>query len=48
MELVNAGHVSPYVARGSDVTVIELPVDLPFGLFARHDLSWHRSLAAAR
>jgi len=34
MELVNAGHVLPYLARGSDVTVIELPVDLPFGLFA--------------
>jgi len=34
MELVNAGHVSPYLARGSDVTIVELPVDLPFGLFA--------------
>jgi len=34
MELVNAGHVAPYLARGPDVTVIELPADLPFGLFA--------------
>jgi serine phosphatase RsbU (regulator of sigma subunit) len=32
--LVNAGHVSPYLARGSDFTVVELPVDLPLGLFA--------------
>jgi serine phosphatase RsbU (regulator of sigma subunit) len=39
MELVNAGHVSPYLARGSDVTVIELPVDLPFGPFA--DATYH-------
>ena len=34
MALVNAGHVSPYLARGDAVTVIELPVDLPLGLFA--------------
>ena len=34
MELVNAGHVSPYLGRGDAVTVIELPVDLPLGLFA--------------
>src|SRR6476469_5543269 len=34
MALVNAGHVSPYLARGSDVTVVELPVDFPLGLFA--------------
>lgn len=39
MELVNAGHVSPYLARGSEVTVIELPVDLPFGVFA--DTTYH-------
>jgi serine phosphatase RsbU (regulator of sigma subunit) len=32
--LVNAGHVAPYLARGSDVSVVELPVDLPLGLFA--------------
>jgi serine phosphatase RsbU (regulator of sigma subunit) len=34
MELVNAGHAAPYLARGSDVTLIGLPVDLPLGLFA--------------
>lgn len=39
MMLVNAGHVSPYLARGSDVTAVELPVDLPFGLFA--DTTFH-------
>jgi serine phosphatase RsbU (regulator of sigma subunit) len=33
MTLVNAGHVAPYLARGSDVTAVELPVDLPLGLF---------------
>ena len=33
MELVNAGHVSPYLAHGSDVTAVELPADLPLGLF---------------
>jgi serine phosphatase RsbU (regulator of sigma subunit) len=33
IELVNAGHVAPYLARGSDVTPIDLPVDVPFGLF---------------
>lgn len=33
IELVNAGHVAPYVARGLDVTPIELPVDVPLGLF---------------
>ena len=33
MALVNAGHVSPYLARGADVTAVELPVDLPLGLF---------------
>jgi serine phosphatase RsbU (regulator of sigma subunit) len=33
MGLVNAAHVAPYLARGSDVTVLDLPVDLPLGLF---------------
>ena len=32
-ELVNAGHVAPYLARGPEVTALDLPVDLPFGLF---------------
>jgi serine phosphatase RsbU (regulator of sigma subunit) len=34
MDLVNAGHVAPYLARGSQVTAIDLPADLPLGLFA--------------
>jgi serine phosphatase RsbU (regulator of sigma subunit) len=33
MELVNAGHVAPYLARASQVTGIDLPADLPLGLF---------------
>ena len=33
MALVNAAHVAPYLARGSEVTVLDLPVDLPLGLF---------------
>ncbi len=34
IELVNAGHVAPYLARGGSVVEIELPVDLPLGLLA--------------
>jgi serine phosphatase RsbU (regulator of sigma subunit) len=37
MQLVNAGHVPPYLARGSEVIGIDLPVDLPLGLFAEAD-----------
>ena len=33
LEMVNAGHVAPYLARGADVVSLELPVDLPLGLF---------------
>lgn len=33
MELVNAAHVAPYLVRGPDVTPVDLPVDLPMGLF---------------
>jgi len=33
LTLVNAGHVAPYLARAGAVTSIELPADLPFGLF---------------
>jgi serine phosphatase RsbU (regulator of sigma subunit) len=33
LELINAGHVAPYLARGSQVTPVQLPVDLPLGLF---------------
>jgi serine phosphatase RsbU (regulator of sigma subunit) len=32
-ELVNAGHVAPYLARDTVVTPLELRADLPFGLF---------------
>ena len=34
MELANAGHVAPYIAREGRVTHIELPPDLPLGPFA--------------
>jgi serine phosphatase RsbU (regulator of sigma subunit) len=34
LELVNAGHVAPYLMRGDTVGSMELPADLPFGLFA--------------
>lgn len=34
LELVNAGHAEPFLARGTDVVGIDLPVDLPLGLFA--------------
>jgi serine phosphatase RsbU (regulator of sigma subunit) len=33
LELVNAGHVAPYLARGSEVTEIALRANLPFGMF---------------
>jgi serine phosphatase RsbU (regulator of sigma subunit) len=33
LEMVNAGHVAPYLARGTAVAALELPVDLPLGLF---------------
>jgi serine phosphatase RsbU (regulator of sigma subunit) len=44
MALVNAGHVSPYLARDAAVTAIELPVDVPLGLFAdtRYRSTTHR------
>lgn len=33
LELVNAGHTAPYLARGGRVDMLELPIDLPLGLF---------------
>ena len=33
LELVNAGHVAPYLARDGTVRTVELPADIPFGLF---------------
>jgi len=34
LQLVNAGHVSPYLARGSEVCSVALPTNLPFGISA--------------
>jgi serine phosphatase RsbU (regulator of sigma subunit) len=34
LTLVNAGHNVPYLARGRDVTALELPTCLPLGMFA--------------
>jgi serine phosphatase RsbU (regulator of sigma subunit) len=33
LELVNAGHVAPYLMRDGAVRMVHLPADLPFGLF---------------
>ena len=44
LELVNAGHVSPYLMRESEVNALALPADLPFGLFA--DTSYHSTVIA--
>ncbi|WP_244928046.1 PP2C family protein-serine/threonine phosphatase [Nocardioides sp. W7] len=33
MDLVNAGHVAPYLARGSHVSAVDIAVGLPLGLF---------------
>lgn len=34
LSIVNAGHVPPYLARDGSVTRLELPADLPLGMFA--------------
>ena len=34
LHLVNAGHVTPYLARDGVVTPVTPPVNLPFGIFA--------------
>lgn len=34
LELVNAGHTAPYLARDGQVTTLDLTADLPLGLFA--------------
>ncbi len=39
LDLVNAGHVAPYLARGSELIKITLAADLPLGLFA--DATYH-------
>ncbi|MCW2680301.1 MAG: Phosphoserine phosphatase rsbP [Frankiales bacterium] len=33
LDLVNAGHTAPYLARDGRVELLELPADLPLGLF---------------
>ena len=33
LQLINAGHVAPYLVRGRDTGRLDLPVDLPLGLF---------------
>ena len=33
LQLINAGHVAPYLVRGRDTGPLDLPVDLPLGLF---------------
>ena len=34
LDLVNAGHAAPYLVRDGQVRVLELPADLPLGLFS--------------
>lgn len=34
LDLINAGHAAPYLARDGRVTTLDLPVDLALGLFA--------------
>jgi serine phosphatase RsbU (regulator of sigma subunit) len=33
LEIVNAGHVAPYLLRRGELTILDLRVDLPFGMF---------------
>jgi serine phosphatase RsbU (regulator of sigma subunit) len=39
LSMVNAGHIAPYLCRSGTVTPIQLPADLPFGLFP--DAEYH-------
>jgi serine phosphatase RsbU (regulator of sigma subunit) len=34
LDIVNAGHVAPYLLRGSELRTLDLRVDLPLGMFA--------------
>jgi serine phosphatase RsbU (regulator of sigma subunit) len=34
LHLVDAGHVTPYLARDGEVRALDLPTNLPFGIFA--------------
>jgi serine phosphatase RsbU (regulator of sigma subunit) len=42
LELVNAGHVVPFLARDGAVTTVDLPADIPFGLFP--ETTYHSTL----
>lgn len=42
MEVVNAGHVLPCLARGPDLTTVDVPVNLPLGLFDDTGYRTHR------
>ena len=44
LELVNAGHVAPYLMRAGQVSALALPCDIPFGLFA--DAEYHTTVVA--
>lgn len=44
LELVNAGHVAPYLMRRDTVHTLDLPADLPFGLFLETD--YHSTVVA--
>ena len=44
LERVNAGHVAPYLMRGGTVSTLDLPADLPFGLFPETD--YHNTVLA--
>jgi serine phosphatase RsbU (regulator of sigma subunit) len=46
LELVNAGHVPPYLLRGEALTTVDLPTDVPFGLF--RETTYHSSALALR
>ena len=48
LELVNAGHVPPYLCRAGTVRPVRLPVNLPLGLFADSRLREHRPRSRAR
>lgn len=34
LDIVNAGHVAPYLLRGTELVSVDLAVDLPLGMFA--------------
>ena len=44
LELVNAGHVAPYLMRAGQVSALALPCDIPFGLFA--EAEYHSTVVA--